>query len=125
MPEPTISAGFLSALMELAVSKEVSRKVLAERSGIDPEELQDQDNRIPLAKYIALMRAGKELCRDPAPALHFGEAFDIADLSLVGLIGLSCETMGDAFAQLNRYERSMARRVAAALCSRARMASSG
>jgi AraC-like DNA-binding protein len=81
---------------------------LAERSHIGLEELQDQDNRIPFAKYVALMRAGKELCNDPALALHFGEAFDMAELSIVGLLGHACQTIAEAFAQLNRYERLIA-----------------
>lgn len=105
MTEPTIAAGSARALMELAVSKGAGQKVLAERSGIDPAELQDPDNRIPFAKYVALMRAGKELCRDPALALHYGEAFDFAELSIVGLIGRASETMADGFAQFNRYAR--------------------
>jgi AraC-like DNA-binding protein len=49
------------------------------------------------------MRAGQE--RDPALALHFGEAFEITELSIVGLLGQACETVGDAFAQLGRYNR--------------------
>ena len=105
MPEPTISAGFAKALLELAVSKGAGRTALIEQCRIDPEELQDQDNRIPFAKYVALMRAGKELCNDPALALHFGEAFGMAELSIVGLIGQACETIADAFAQINRYGR--------------------
>jgi AraC-like DNA-binding protein len=108
MANPTIAAGFVGALMDLAVSKGASRRSLCERSGIDPEQLQDQDSRIALAKYVALMRAGQELCNDPALALHFGEAFEIAQMSIVGLLGMACETIGDAFAQVNRYERLMA-----------------
>jgi AraC-like DNA-binding protein len=108
MARPTIAAGFARALMDLAVSKGASRKALAERSQIGLEDLQNQDNRIPFAKYVALMRAGKELCNDPALALHFGEAFDMAELSIVGLLGQSCQTIAEAFAQLNRYERLIA-----------------
>jgi len=108
MPRPTIAAGFARALMDLAVSKGAGRRALAERSQIGLEELQDQDNRIPFAKYVALMRAGKELCNDPALALHFGEAFDMAELSIVGLLGQACQTIAEAFAQLNRYERLIA-----------------
>ncbi|MDE2134691.1 MAG: AraC family transcriptional regulator [Alphaproteobacteria bacterium] len=108
MTEPTIAAGFARALMELAVSQGADRKLLAERSHIDLEELQDQDNRIPFAKYVALMRAGKELCNDPALALHFGEAFDMDELSIVGLIGQACETAAEAFVQVNRYTRLIA-----------------
>lgn len=105
MARPTNAAGFARALMDLAVMKGAERAVLAERSRIDPNELLDQDNRVPLEKYVSLMRAGKELTGDPALALHFGEAFDMAELSIVGLLGGACETAVDAFAQLNRYSR--------------------
>ena len=107
MRESTISAGFARALLELAVSKGASRQLLLERSGIDPEDLRDQDNRISLAKYVALMRVGKELANDPALALHFGEAYDMAELSIVALIGQACETFADAFAQMDRFGRLM------------------
>src|SRR5205823_2435846 len=99
MREPTIGAGFARALVELAVSKGARRDELLRRSQIDAEELDDQDNRIALAKYIALMRAGKELANDPALALHFGEAYDMEELSIVGLIGGACENLAEAMAQ--------------------------
>ncbi len=105
MARPTIAAGFARALMDLAVTKGADRAVLAERSRIDPDELLDQDSRVSLEKYVSLMRAGKELTGDPALALHFGEAFDMAELSIVGLLGGSCETAADAFAELNRFGR--------------------
>jgi AraC-like DNA-binding protein len=105
MTEPSISAGFARALMELAVQKGASRVLLAERSGIDPTELDDQDNRIPLTKYTTLMRAGQELGNDPALALHFGETYAITELSIVALIGQACETVADAMVQLERFGR--------------------
>src|SRR5271165_4459371 len=99
------AAGFARALMDLAVSKGADRKVLAARCGIDPADLQDQDNRIPFEKYVALMRVGKEMCNDPALGLHFGEAFEIGELSVVGLLGGASESMAEGFAQVNRYAR--------------------
>jgi AraC-like DNA-binding protein len=105
MTENTIAAGNARALMDLAVTKGANRQALAARSGIDPAELQEQDNRVPFKKYIALMRTAQELCRDPALALHFGEAVDFAEISVVGLIGRASETMADGFAQFNRYAR--------------------
>ncbi len=105
MAKPTISARFARALLELAVSKGASRTALVERSKIDPRRLQDPDNRIPLAKCVALMRAGQELSNDPALALHLGESLGIAELSIVGLIGQACETLAEAFVQTNRYTR--------------------
>jgi AraC-like DNA-binding protein len=91
--------------MDLAVSKGADGKTLLEKSGLSLRELEDQDNRIPFEKYVALMRAGQAV--DPALALHFGEAFEISELSIVGLIGQACETVADAFAQLGRYNRLM------------------
>ena len=103
MTELTIAAGVARALMELALAKGASRKALAERSGIDPGDLQDPDSRIPFSKYVALMRAGKELCQDPALALHFGEAVDEEELSIAGVIGGASESVADGLAQMNRY----------------------
>jgi AraC-like DNA-binding protein len=105
MPELTVAAGLARGLMEFAVSKGACRATLAERSGIDLDALQDQDNRIPFASYVALMRAGKELARDPALALHYGEANDTSQISIVGLIGNASETMAQALVQIRRYGR--------------------
>jgi AraC-like DNA-binding protein len=108
MAKPTLSAGFARALLELAVSKGASRTALLERSRIDPRRLQDPDNRIPLAKCTVLMRAGQELCSDPALALHLGEALGIEESSIVALMGQACETLADLFVQMNRYSRLVA-----------------
>jgi AraC-like DNA-binding protein len=105
MAELTIAAGIARGLMQFAVSKGADQKALAERSRIDPEDLKDQDNRIPFAKYVALMRAGQALCNDPALALHYAEAIDFAEISIVGLITLGSETMAEALVQMNRYGR--------------------
>jgi AraC-like DNA-binding protein len=103
--ELTVAAGLARGLLEFAVSKGADPVALARRAGLDPKLLDDQDNRIPFTRYVALMRAGKELAADPALALHYGEANDLANISIVGLIGNASETMMEAFAQLNRYGR--------------------
>jgi AraC-like DNA-binding protein len=105
MAELTVAAGLARGLMELAVSKGASRTMLATRSGIAGKDIDDQDNRIPFANYVALMRAGKQLCNDPALALHFGETNDLSQISIVGLLGFASATMADALMQLNRYGR--------------------
>ena len=86
-------------------AKGASRDQLLERSRIEANDIEDPDARIPLAKFIALMRAGKSLSGDSALALHFGEAYDCSELSIVGLIGEGSATFADAFAQQNRLAR--------------------
>jgi len=105
MFEQTIAASAARALKEFAASRGADRAELMERSGITPAELQDPDNRIAFAKYVALMRAGKELCRDPAFALHFGEAVDMTELSVACLVGSPSGTWADGFAEMNRFAR--------------------
>ena len=105
MRELTVGAGFVRGLMRLAVSKGASEQALALHAEINPQDLLDQDKRIPFRKYVALMRAAKLACKDPALGLHYGEAVDVSEISIVGLLGRASETMVDAFAQLKRYAR--------------------
>jgi AraC-like DNA-binding protein len=103
MPNPTIAAGYPTALLDFAVSKGADRQVLIERSHIHPNDLKDQDNRIPLANYMALLKAGIELCREPALSLLFGEAVKLQDISIVGLIGVAFDNVESIRRQVNRY----------------------
>lgn len=105
MADLTISAGFARALFELAVARGASPAALAERSGVDPACLGDQDSRVKFGAYVALMRAAEDLTGDPALALHFGEAVDMTALSIVAFLAQSCETPVEALAALNRFSR--------------------
>jgi AraC-like DNA-binding protein len=102
--ERTIAAGFARGLVELAVTKGASRRLLLERAGIEQEMLEDQDGRIRLASWITLMREGKVLAADPALALHFGE-IDISEMSLLGLLGRAAQTKAEGFELLSRFWR--------------------
>ncbi len=104
MRNPTVCAGYPRALLDFAVSRGADRQTLIARSHIHPDELRNQDNRIPLANYLALLKAGIELCDEPALSLLFGEAVSMPDISLLGtmwqLAGGSAE---DGRRQMNRY----------------------
>ena len=105
---PTVAAGLARGLFRFAVAQGADEGELAARSGLDPATLRDQDERVPMASYVKLMRAGQALCSDPALALHYAERVDLAEVSIVGLIGPTCDTMFDALLQLNRYYRLVA-----------------
>src|SRR5262245_16673499 len=96
MAEITVGAGLARGLIELAGSMGANASELACRASLDLTELEDQDNRIPMRNYIALMRTAKEMTGDPALALHWGETVDLAQVSIVGLIMNASETMMDA-----------------------------
>ncbi|HVY89891.1 MAG TPA: AraC family transcriptional regulator [Hyphomonadaceae bacterium] len=102
---PTVGAGIPKGLMDLAVSKGADRDELFRRAGLTPADFEDQDNRIAMPDYIALMRAAKELANDQAIALHYGESVDLSEVSITGLLANASETMGEAMVQLNRFGR--------------------
>lgn len=105
MAEPTVSAGYVTALVDLAVAKGCDRTRLLRRAGIDPDKLRHPDDRLTFESFKALMRTAKDLCKDPALALRFGAESRFNEMSIVGLICYAAETMGEGFEQMNRYAR--------------------
>jgi AraC-like DNA-binding protein len=103
MRELTVAAGVVRALLEFAVTKGARRETLLERSRLDPSGLEDRDQRVPFARYVALMRTAKELCRDPAIALHFGESVPVSEISLGSVVGAYSDSMAEGIALANRY----------------------
>jgi AraC-like DNA-binding protein len=103
MVEATVSAGNAGSLIELAVTKGARREELHRRSGIAPDRLHDQDNRVLMSEYFDLVQSAKELTGDPAFALEFGRTVHMQEFSILGLIFHACETVLDAIVQANRY----------------------
>jgi AraC-like DNA-binding protein len=103
--EETAAAEFARALIDLAATKGADPAALARGAGIEARDLEGRDRRIPFERYKALMREAKAATGDPALALHFGEAFDITQLSIVGLMGQASSSAADAFAQVGRFTR--------------------
>jgi hypothetical protein len=68
MAELTVGAGLVRGLIGLAVSKGADGAGLAARADIELADLEDQDNRVAMPKYIALLRAAKTCPRFPSSA---------------------------------------------------------
>lgn len=105
MREETVSSGFMLGLLDYAATRGADRDALLEQAGIASSSLTDRDARLPFTQYVALMRGAKDATGDPALPLNFGQAVNVADMSIVGLIGQASNTMLEAFEQLNRYVR--------------------
>ena len=103
MTDPTISAGYPRGLVDFAAGKGADRAELLRRAGLTEKDLEHQDNRVPLDRYIALYEAAVALTGTPAIALQFGEAVRMQEVSIVGLICEACETTVDVGRELNRY----------------------
>ncbi len=105
MNETTVSAGYARALIDIAVARGADAVQLAEQANLAIDQLDDPDARVSFGQFRALMLAAKILCNDPAFGLHFGAESRFEAMSIVGLICHSAATMGEAFAQMNRFAR--------------------
>jgi AraC-like DNA-binding protein len=105
MADQTVAAGYTRALLDYAVCRGANRQRLIEHSGINPNDLKEPDNRIPLANCVRLMNAAVALCNDPAFALRFGEALTTEDMGVALMIAGVAETVGEARTQMNRHSR--------------------
>lgn len=101
----TVSAGYAQALVAVAVAHGADRAALVAAAGFDPAACAGPDTRVPFDSFKTLMRTAAKACDDPALALHFGAESRFVDMSIVGLIAHASATMGEAFAQVNRYAR--------------------
>ncbi len=105
MPEGTVSRGLVRGLIDYATRRGADGEELARRSGIDTRLPEDPDDRVPMRRYAALIRAAREACSDPAFALHYGAEIDLAEFSILGLLFNASQSIVEGFNQVNRYGR--------------------
>ena len=70
MSDQTMAAGFATAFLDYAVAEGAARSRLLAASGLTDEDLEDQDMRIPVASYHALIAAGIEATGDTSLLLR-------------------------------------------------------
>lgn len=108
MAQPTMAAGFSAALLDYAVQRGAPRAHLLTMSGLEAADLADQDARVPVACYQALIAAGIEATGDTALLLRHTFQSKLETISIVGQIVHCSKSLAHAIAQLNRYLRLMA-----------------
>ena len=105
MASESVAAGIVSGLLTYSVSQGASEKKIFSDSGLSQAQLSDQDARIPMGKYQALVYSAIEQTEDAALPLRFSVSTDIRDFSIVGLIVHASASVEDAFKQLARYSK--------------------
>jgi AraC-like DNA-binding protein len=105
MIDATVAAGVARALLELAVTKGADAGVLTCAAGIEAGALHDPDGRVSMTSYVQLMRAAKAAAQDPALGLHFGEAYELRDMSVVGVAAAPTGSIAGGLGPLNKFAR--------------------
>ncbi|GAA6202923.1 AraC family transcriptional regulator [Aquicoccus sp. SU-CL01552] len=103
-----MAAGFAAALLDYADSRGAPRARLLAESGLKEADLADQDARVPVAAYQALIAAGIEATGDTALLLRHTFETKLETISVVGQIVHSSQSLTHSIAQLNRYLKLMA-----------------
>jgi hypothetical protein len=90
MSQPIIAAGFAAALLDYAEQRGARRAELLAASGPDAAALSDQDARVPVAAYQALIAAGIAATGDTALLLRHTLESKLETISVVAQIVHRC-----------------------------------
>jgi len=108
MSDQTMAAGFATAFLDYAVAEGAPRGSLLAASRLTDEDLADQDTRIAVASYQALIAAGVEATGDTSLLLRHVLETKLETMSIVGQIVHASTSFPHSLDQLNRYARLMA-----------------
>ncbi len=100
-----VVGSYLQPLLEVALARGVTAGALARAAGLPADALAPLPESLPANDYVALLEAGARLTDDLHFGLHVGERVKLGTYSVYGLILLSCQDFGQAFAQTLRYEQ--------------------
>lgn len=64
-----------------------------------------EDARIPLGEWILLLKEIEKVDPRPALGLYIGEHIQPRHAGIMGYIGLSCDSLGEAFMRFERFHR--------------------
>ncbi|MFG6568611.1 helix-turn-helix domain-containing protein [Sulfitobacter sp. 1A13679] len=108
MSDQTMAAGFASAFLDYAVAEGAPRAGLLATAELSEDALGDQDTRIPVSAYQALIAAGIEAVGDTSLLLRHVLEKRLETMSIVGQIVHASSSFPHSLGQLNRYARLMA-----------------
>lgn len=103
MTEQTMAAGFASSFADYACDQGANRDILLADSDLTEDDLSDQDNRIPVAAYQAMIGAAIKQTGDTALLLRHTFESRLEKMSIVGQIVHTSTSLRHSLAQLNRY----------------------
>ncbi|HEY0546410.1 MAG TPA: AraC family transcriptional regulator [Pyrinomonadaceae bacterium] len=99
----TISIKAVEKIVNAAELSGVRAQELYRAVGLNPQLLDDPDNRIPFSQIVALYEQGARLTGDDAFGLHVGESTSVKMFDVVGYAVANSRTLGDALSRASRY----------------------
>jgi AraC-like DNA-binding protein len=103
MTEQTMAAGFAASFANYACGRGAKRDILLADSGLTEDDLSNQDNRIPVVAYQAMIGAAIKQTGDTALLLRHTFESRLETMSVVGQIVHTSASLRHSLGQLNRY----------------------
>lgn len=103
MTEQTMAAGFAASFATYACGRGAHRDVLLAECGLTEDDLSDQDNRIPVIVYQAMIASAIKQTSDTALLLRHALDTRLETMSVVGQIVHTSTSLRHSIEQLNRY----------------------
>ncbi|MDD9892154.1 MAG: AraC family transcriptional regulator [Gammaproteobacteria bacterium] len=108
----TSTIGLFRGIIDYCRQNNIEMAPVLAEAGLTEDELQNIDNRIPIAKHQAALAKAYELSNDPDFAMHYGESVKPGHYGVVGLVAMSCEKAGELLELHIRYQSLVADGVA-------------
>jgi hypothetical protein len=104
MKKVSVLVSLVAQLLHFVDQKGVDSNRLLEASGVDPQILLSPDNRISIDQYNVIQNNAVELTADDYFGLHIGELAIANSISIIGLVMMNCNTVGDAIRKAIAYQ---------------------
>lgn len=100
---PTVSVSTISDVYHVLLKRGMSEAVLAEKSGISKEDIDNLDARIPISKLQTMWHIAQEYTQQPEIGLYVGGDIDPARFSVVAQASFQCRTLRDVLQVYARF----------------------
>ena len=104
MEKVSVLVSLVAQLLHFVDQKGFDSNRLLEASGVDPQILLSPDNRISIDQYNVIQNNAVELTADDYFGLHIGELAIANSISIIGLVMMNCNTVGDAIRKAIAYQ---------------------
>jgi AraC-like DNA-binding protein len=101
--EHTVPAGLLLQIVEVAKRWDVRPAQLLGKVGLEVQELAQEQARIPLASYLAVIDQARALTREPGFGFCWGLQMRVSAFGYLGFATMSANTLRDALALVIQF----------------------
>ena len=99
-----VTSSYISRLVDAAVQQGIDQQEILQRHNLDPQKINDPNERFDLTLLMKLGAWIINRTNDPTLGLKLGSSAQITRMGIPGLTAMCSKTLGDAFAVVADYE---------------------